>query len=175
MVRQAHGELSSSRYRGIYEVQAFWCLMLVYLTCTGLRLEHMWKRSRRDYLLVVLRFIIEYWVMISAMLHRPYNVGLLPIQLLVNTVIVVALRRFENRETLIHVHYWLGNVFYFYQVNRDIEILYIRQRKCVIIDFRVTRITYRPSMWRQDMSEWNHTIHSRRAYFWSLIHILHQF
>jgi hypothetical protein len=60
--------------------------------------------------------IINIWVMISAMLYQPYNVILLPMQIIASSTIDAVLRENDLLDISVFVHYWLGNVFYFYQV-----------------------------------------------------------
>ncbi|XP_046746051.1 GPI ethanolamine phosphate transferase 2-like [Diprion similis] len=105
--------------KGIVEVQFFWCSMLVFLTCSVFRLGSKIQEKRNHFLSLLLRFVLESWVMASTMLHRPYNVVLLPIQILFSIVIHAALRGNKNRNIITHIFYWLGNVFYFYQGNSN--------------------------------------------------------
>ncbi|XP_012258399.2 GPI ethanolamine phosphate transferase 2-like isoform X2 [Athalia rosae] len=105
--------------RGIYEVHVFWLLISIYWSIALLRLGITIITNRRNFLSLLLRFIIEFWVTVTAMLHRPYNVVLLPIQLLFSIVIHRALRGSDSRDIVVHIHYWLGNIFYFYQGNSN--------------------------------------------------------
>lgn len=103
---------------GIYEVQTFWGITMLFLLSYGYRVTLIIRRNKQRFASTMLFFIINFWVMISAMLHQPYNVILLPLQIVASSTINVALR--ENDLTLdlgVFVHCWLGNVFYFYQVH----------------------------------------------------------
>lgn len=64
----------------------------------------------------MLFFMINTWVMVSAMLHQPYNVILLPMQIVTSSTIDAVLKENNLLDLSVFAHYWLGNVFYFYQV-----------------------------------------------------------
>ncbi|CAL1678430.1 unnamed protein product [Lasius platythorax] len=105
---------------GIYEVQTFWGITMLFLLSYGYRVTLIIRRNKQRFASTMLFFIINFWVMISAMLHQPYNVILLPLQIVASSTINAALR--ENDLTLdlgVFVHCWLGNVFYFYQGNSN--------------------------------------------------------
>lgn len=68
---------------------------------------------------IMVFFIINMWVRISAMLHQPYNVILLPMQIIVSSIINTVLRENDSLDRGVFLHYWLGNVFYFYQGNSN--------------------------------------------------------
>lgn len=115
----------------------FWYLILVFLTTAILRLASTVQKGRKKFLSFLLMVVIQSWVMLSAMLHRPYNVVLLPIQLLFSIVIQAALKSYGKSATIVHAHYWLGNVFYFYQVcwlyNTDEKILLIYKLSIILL------------------------------------------
>ncbi|KAM0728286.1 GPI ethanolamine phosphate transferase 2 [Formica fusca] len=105
---------------GIYEVQMFWGIIMLFLLSYGYRVTLIIRRDKQRFASTMLFFIINFWVMISAMLHQPYNVILLPLQIVASSTIDTALK--ENNLTLdlgVFVHCWLGNVFYFYQGNSN--------------------------------------------------------
>lgn len=105
--------------KGIFEVQIFWFLILVYLSHCSLRLIKTGQQMRENVLPQFLFFLVHVWVMISALLHRPHNVILLPIQLLSASVIQMITKscKLEKLRTILYI--WLGNVFYFYQGNSN--------------------------------------------------------
>lgn len=105
---------------GIYEVQMFWGITLLFLLSYGYRVALIIRCDKHRFASIMLLLIINFWVMISAMLHQPYNVILLPLQIVASLMIESALK--ENDLTLelgVFVHCWLGNVFYFYQGNSN--------------------------------------------------------
>ncbi|XP_029176896.1 GPI ethanolamine phosphate transferase 2 [Nylanderia fulva] len=105
---------------GIYEVQTFWGIMMLFLLSFVYRVTSIIRRDKQRFAKTMLFFIINFWVMLSAMLHQPYNVILLPLQIIASSMIDAALK--ENDLTLelgVFVHCWLGNVFYFYQGNSN--------------------------------------------------------
>ncbi|GAB1868560.1 GPI ethanolamine phosphate transferase 2 [Camponotus japonicus] len=105
---------------GIYEVQMFWGITMLFLVSYGYRMTLIIRHDKQHFASAMLFFIINFWVMISAMLHQPYNVILLPLQIVASSTIDAALK--ENNLTLdlsVFVHCWLGNVFYFCQGNSN--------------------------------------------------------
>ncbi|XP_012271905.1 GPI ethanolamine phosphate transferase 2 isoform X2 [Orussus abietinus] len=115
--------------RGIYEVRAFWLLLVV--SCLKLTWNvttlfiHKRRTARNDgsenkSALLISTFMLETWVAVSAMLHRPHNVCLLPIQIIVSSVMKNTVKPSDRRNTIIaQIFVWLGNVFYFYQGNSN--------------------------------------------------------
>ncbi|XP_032688057.1 GPI ethanolamine phosphate transferase 2 [Odontomachus brunneus] len=104
---------------GIYEVQTFWGITALFLVSCGYRMRLMIKYNRKRFTSTMLFFMINIWVMISAMLHQPYNVILLPMQIVASSIIDTVLRENNLLDLSIYAHYWLGNVFYFYQGNSN--------------------------------------------------------
>ncbi|KAL6424028.1 hypothetical protein ACFW04_009733 [Cataglyphis niger] len=105
---------------GIYEVQIFWGIIMLFLVSYGYRVTLIIRREKQHFASAMLFFIINFWVMISAMLHQPYNVILLPLQIVASSTIDAVLK--ENNlmfDLGVFVHCWLGNVFYFYQGNSN--------------------------------------------------------
>ncbi|XP_051156691.1 GPI ethanolamine phosphate transferase 2 [Leptopilina boulardi] len=105
--------------KGIFEVQIFWFLILVYLSHCSLRLIKTGHQMRENVLPQFLFFIVHVWVMISALLHRPHNVILLPMQLLCTSIIQMITKLCKLEKLRILLYIWLGNVFYFYQGNSN--------------------------------------------------------
>lgn len=104
------------RCSGIYEVQTFWGITTLLVVSYGCRAILAIRRNRRRFASTAFRCIINTWVMISAMLHQPYNVILLPMQIIASSTIEEALWENDLLDLGVFVHCWLGNVFYFYQV-----------------------------------------------------------
>ncbi|XP_071565902.1 GPI ethanolamine phosphate transferase 2 isoform X1 [Temnothorax nylanderi] len=104
---------------GIHEVRMFWGIITLSLLSYGYRATLIIKRDKRRFASMILFFIVNTWVAISAMLHQPYNVILLPIQIVTSSTLDSALREDNLLNLGILVHYWLGNVFYFYQGNSN--------------------------------------------------------
>lgn len=104
---------------GVYEVQVFWGLTALSLLSYGYRAILIIKRDKQRFASTMLFFIVNTWVTISAMLHQPYNVILLPMQIVASSTIDAVLRENDLLDLGILVHYWLGNVFYFYQGNSN--------------------------------------------------------
>ncbi|XP_071648879.1 GPI ethanolamine phosphate transferase 2 isoform X2 [Temnothorax longispinosus] len=104
---------------GIHEVRMFWGIITLSLLSYGYRATLIIKRDKRRFASMMLFFIVTTWVAISAMLHQPYNVILLPMQIITSSTLDFALREDNLLDLGILVHYWLGNVFYFYQGNSN--------------------------------------------------------
>ncbi|XP_011140868.1 GPI ethanolamine phosphate transferase 2 [Harpegnathos saltator] len=104
---------------GIYEVQTFWGITALFLVSCAYRVRLMIKYNRKRFTSTMLFFMINTWVMISAMLHQPYNVILLPMQIVASSTIDTVLKENNLLDLSVFVHYWLGNVFYFYQGNSN--------------------------------------------------------
>ncbi|XP_018052891.1 PREDICTED: GPI ethanolamine phosphate transferase 2 [Atta colombica] len=104
---------------GIYEVQIFWGIIVISLINYGYRLIKKIKHDTYNFMSIMVFFIINMWVRISAMLHQPYNVILLPMQIIVSSIINTVLRENDSLDRGVFLHYWLGNVFYFYQGNSN--------------------------------------------------------
>ncbi|XP_033215579.1 GPI ethanolamine phosphate transferase 2-like [Belonocnema kinseyi] len=105
--------------KGIFEIQVFWFLILIYLSHCALRLIKAARERMENSLSLFLFLFLHLWIMVSALLHRPHNVILLPVQLLSSSVIqmITKLCRLEKLRVVLHI--WLGNVFYFYQGNSN--------------------------------------------------------
>lgn len=104
---------------GIYEVRMFWGIITLSLLSYGYRATLIIKCVKRRFASTMLFFIVNTWVMISAMLHQPYNVILLPMQIIASLTLDSVLREHDLLDLGIHIHYSLGNVFYFYQGNSN--------------------------------------------------------
>ncbi|KYN39828.1 GPI ethanolamine phosphate transferase 2 [Trachymyrmex septentrionalis] len=104
---------------GIYEVQIFWVIIVISLINYGYRVIRKIKHDTYNFMGIMVFFIINMWVRISAMLHQPYNVILLPMQIIVSSIINTVLKENDSLDHGVFLHYWLGNVFYFYQGNSN--------------------------------------------------------
>ncbi|XP_012537331.1 GPI ethanolamine phosphate transferase 2 isoform X2 [Monomorium pharaonis] len=104
---------------GIYEVRMFWGITALFVLSYVHRTTLIIKHDKRRFSSTVLFFIVNIWVTISAMLHQPYNVILLPMQIIASSTIDAVLRENDLLNLEIFVHCWLGNVFYFYQGNSN--------------------------------------------------------
>ncbi|XP_020292494.1 GPI ethanolamine phosphate transferase 2 isoform X2 [Pseudomyrmex gracilis] len=104
---------------GINEVQTFWSIALLILLSYGYRMASIIRHDGRRFASATLYFVVSIWVTISAMLHQPYNVILLPTQILAHSTIDVVLRASNLFDLDVFAHCWLGNVFYFYQGNSN--------------------------------------------------------
>ncbi|XP_011874457.1 PREDICTED: GPI ethanolamine phosphate transferase 2 isoform X2 [Vollenhovia emeryi] len=102
---------------GIPEVRMFWGVVTLSLLSYGYRATLIVKRDKWRF--TMLFFIVNTWTMISAMLHQPYNVILLPMQMVASSTLDSVLRENDLLDLGILLHYWLGNVFYFYQGNSN--------------------------------------------------------
>lgn len=93
----------------------FWIVMVLYSLYWIYRL--FWTMNRKLFERSLLRFLIQFWVMTSAILHRPHNVMLLPMQVLSSYIVESVLSTYGGGDDAnIFAHICLGNVFYFYQV-----------------------------------------------------------
>lgn len=116
-------------YSGLYEVQAFWGITALLVASYGYRAISAIRRNRRRFASTALRCIINTWVMISAMLRQPYNVILLPLQIVASSTIDEALWENDLFDLGVFVYCWLGNVFYFYQVDLQIYDYFLEEKK----------------------------------------------
>ncbi|KAF7996903.1 hypothetical protein HCN44_002549 [Aphidius gifuensis] len=100
--------------QGIYEVYLFWMaisLLLIYRINKTLNLQNNNKLFRQ-----IIFIFIEVLIMISALLHRPHNVIILPVQIVTSIVIH---KYITNDTNCIFISYLIGNVYYFYQGNSN--------------------------------------------------------
>ncbi|XP_015174532.1 PREDICTED: GPI ethanolamine phosphate transferase 2 [Polistes dominula] len=101
------------------EVLIFWNLFIIFCIYSMYRLFLITKRNKNNFLNYAILFFVQAWIMVSALLHQPYNLILLPLQLLV-TSIINSILKYNNMEKMnIFVNAWIGNVFYFYQGNSN--------------------------------------------------------
>nr|XP_034180311.1 GPI ethanolamine phosphate transferase 2 [Osmia lignaria] len=105
--------------RGIYEVQIFWMLLAINCGNYIYRSVLAIKQEKTIFLRVTLFSIVRIWIMISAMLHQPHNVLLLPLQIIFSSVIRDIIENDTMQEINIFLYAWIGNVFYFYQGNSN--------------------------------------------------------
>lgn len=104
--------------QGIYEAYAFWVTIIFFVIYHIHRISH-FKINNGNLQIIfnqIVYLLIQIWVMISALLHRPHNVILLPIQIITSTVIHKSIKHDNNQ---VHISYWIGNIFYFYQGNSN--------------------------------------------------------
>lgn len=94
----------------------FWAFMATYLIHNTYRLAITIRHNRPKVISHSLFFILKKWVIISCVLHRPYNVILLPMQLIVGVVIHHLTKSQTNLGAKVYLYLWSSNAFYFYQV-----------------------------------------------------------
>ncbi|KAK0084272.1 hypothetical protein PV325_007346 [Microctonus aethiopoides] len=102
---------------GINEVQIFWIAVMgfiIYSSVCNNIISHLTSSQSS-----ILCIIIQLWIMISALLHRPHNIILLPMQLITCKIMCDSLKSNSNKEMKFYVNYCVGNVFYFYQGNSN--------------------------------------------------------
>ncbi|XP_043281141.1 GPI ethanolamine phosphate transferase 2 [Venturia canescens] len=102
---------------GVFVVRIFWIITMLYILFWVYRLF----RTRVTFLASQFFLaVLESWILISSILHRPHNVILLPMQILVSRVMHDIVRANKSGEDIIlYVYLWMGNVFYFYQGNSN--------------------------------------------------------
>ncbi|XP_076235195.1 phosphatidylinositol glycan anchor biosynthesis class G isoform X2 [Calliopsis andreniformis] len=105
--------------RGIYEVQIFWVLLAINFINYIYRLILTIKYNETIFLRIALSAIVRIWIMITAMLHQPYNVILLPFQIIFSCIVHGIIKDDITQETNTILYIWIGNVFYFYQGNSN--------------------------------------------------------
>lgn len=71
------------------------------------------------FLRMILLSVVRIWIVISAMLHQPHNVILLPFQIIFSKVIREIIKDSAAQEINTLLYIWMGNVFYFYQGNSN--------------------------------------------------------
>lgn len=103
-------------------MQTFWGITALFLVSCAYRVRLVIKYNRKRFTSTMLFFMINIWVMVSAMLHQPYNVILLPMQIVASSTIDAVLRENNLLDLSVFAYYWIGNVFYFYQVDTRWEI-----------------------------------------------------
>ncbi|XP_076292215.1 phosphatidylinositol glycan anchor biosynthesis class G isoform X1 [Lasioglossum baleicum] len=105
--------------RGIYEVQILWILLSInvfnYIYRIGLTIQC----KQAIFLRIALFSIVRIWVMVTAIIHQPYNVILLPLQIIFSGVIRAIIQDNSTQQINTLVYTWIGNVFYFYQGNSN--------------------------------------------------------
>ncbi|KAK0168025.1 hypothetical protein PV327_001866 [Microctonus hyperodae] len=102
---------------GINEVKLFWIAVMGFIIHSFVHSNIIsYSTSNQN---SILRIIIQLWIMISAMLHRPHNIILLPMQLITCKIISDSLQFNNNKVMKFYANYCIGNVFYFYQGNSN--------------------------------------------------------
>nr|XP_012144892.1 PREDICTED: GPI ethanolamine phosphate transferase 2 isoform X1 [Megachile rotundata] len=104
---------------GIYEMQIFWSLLAISCSISIYRSVLTVKYEKTMFLRITLFSILRIWVMISAMIHQPHNVILLPLQIIFSSIIHNIIKDNSMREISVFLYAWIGNVFYFYQGNSN--------------------------------------------------------
>lgn len=104
---------------GVYEVQIFWFLLLINFLTYIYNIIQTKKHNAKFFLKISLYFILKTWIMISAMLHKPHNVILLPFQIIFSNVISEIIKNGISQDVGVILYIWIGNVFYFYQGNSN--------------------------------------------------------
>ncbi|KAF7407296.1 hypothetical protein HZH66_001833 [Vespula vulgaris] len=105
--------------KDVKEVLIFWNLFTIFCIFSAYRLILVAKRNKTNFLNYTIFFCIQAWVMVSALLHQPYNLILLPIQLII-ICMINSILKYNNIEKInILINAWIGNVFYFYQGNSN--------------------------------------------------------
>ncbi|XP_053996555.1 GPI ethanolamine phosphate transferase 2 isoform X1 [Hylaeus anthracinus] len=105
--------------RGVYEVQIFWVLLAINAVNCIYRLVFKIKSDKTTFLKTTLCCIVRTWIMITAMLHQPHNVILLPFQIIFISVISTIIKYINMQQVNTFVYAWAGSVFYFYQGNSN--------------------------------------------------------
>ncbi|XP_057323888.1 GPI ethanolamine phosphate transferase 2 isoform X2 [Microplitis mediator] len=108
--------------RGIYEVNVFWIVCTIYLIYSIKNIIYCSTNTIHNLINRFIYLLIEYWILVSAILHRPYNIILLPIQLLTQIIIYDFFKIYDNKKnisSITYISYCIGNVFYFYQGNSN--------------------------------------------------------
>ncbi|CAK9834102.1 GPI ethanolamine phosphate transferase 2 [Anthophora retusa] len=105
--------------RGTYEVQIFLFLLVINILNYIYRLVLTIKYNRIIFLRVTLHFIVQMWIMITAMLHQPHNLILLPFEVIFSCVLREIIKNDTTQDVNTFLYTWIGNVFYFYQGNSN--------------------------------------------------------
>ncbi|XP_063994998.1 GPI ethanolamine phosphate transferase 2 [Diachasmimorpha longicaudata] len=105
--------------KGVYEVRFFWGILMVFLAYSIRRGILCYRNEKKKFLQRVIFSVVQVWIMVVTLLHRPYNIVLVPMELITILVIYDLMKNYRDGEYLIHVSYWVGNVFYFYQGNSN--------------------------------------------------------
>nr|XP_033336582.1 GPI ethanolamine phosphate transferase 2 isoform X1 [Megalopta genalis] len=105
--------------RGIYEVQIFWILLSINFFNYVYRAILTIQSEQTIFLRTTLFSIVRLWVMVAAVIHQPYNVILLPLQIVFSGIIRAIIQDSNKQQINAFVYPWIGNVFYFYQGNSN--------------------------------------------------------
>ncbi|XP_015111856.1 GPI ethanolamine phosphate transferase 2 [Diachasma alloeum] len=105
--------------KGVYEVRIFWGVLALFLAYCTRRGFLSYKNERRKFLQRVVFSVVQIWVMVVTLLHRPHNIALVPMELITILVIYDLMQSSRDGGNLFCVSYWVGNVFYFYQGNSN--------------------------------------------------------
>ncbi|XP_014222688.1 GPI ethanolamine phosphate transferase 2 [Trichogramma pretiosum] len=104
--------------QGITEMYIFWGVTLLYSMYMFLRVVNAAKSSKQ-FFNVAMFSIIKIWIIVSCILHRPYNVILLPAQVLVSIIIHGVTKNQATLNVKMYFYLWSSNAFYFYQGNSN--------------------------------------------------------
>ncbi|XP_043251717.1 GPI ethanolamine phosphate transferase 2 [Colletes gigas] len=107
------------QFRGIYEVQIFWILLAINSLNYIYRLALVIKYNKEKFFKIMLSCFVRIWIMITAMLHQPHNVILLPLQIIFSSMIRAILKDNNTQQVNTFVYAWIGNLYYFYQGNSN--------------------------------------------------------
>lgn len=103
-------------FRGIIEVNYFWIFTSIYVLFVIYRLlKTFFYNNKYNFLPILFFSILKLWVISSCLLHRPHNVILLPIQLIIGVFIYDLTKNTDNIKVYLYI--WSSNAFYFYQVS----------------------------------------------------------
>ncbi|XP_011503048.1 PREDICTED: GPI ethanolamine phosphate transferase 2 [Ceratosolen solmsi marchali] len=105
--------------RGIAEINYLWAFTSIYLLHSIYRLTITVRCNKNKFLSLSLFLILKKWIIISCILHRPYNVILLPMQLMVGITIYYLTKHKKNFDIKIYLYLWSSKVFFFYQGNSN--------------------------------------------------------
>ncbi|XP_014210578.1 GPI ethanolamine phosphate transferase 2-like [Copidosoma floridanum] len=154
--------------RGIVEIHCYWAFTFIYVLFSIHRLAKVARQNNQNFLPITLFSILKLWVIISCLLHRPYNVILVPVQLIVGAMIYDLTKSSEYFNIKVYLYFWSSNVFYFYQGNSnslstiDVGAGYIglESYQPVIIGFFLIVNTYSAQVLGFLMYLCDHALHS---------------
>ncbi|KOC61014.1 GPI ethanolamine phosphate transferase 2 [Habropoda laboriosa] len=105
--------------RGTYEVQIYLFLLAINTLNYVYRLAVTIRYNRIIFLRITLHFIVRMWIMITAILHQPHNLILLPFEIIFSSVIREIVKSDVAQDINTFLYAWIGNMFYFYQGNSN--------------------------------------------------------
>ncbi|KAJ8664807.1 hypothetical protein QAD02_006469 [Eretmocerus hayati] len=105
--------------RSTLVIQLFWYTTLISVVYSSIQIKKRFQKSKGNIPSTLLYLAIKLWVITSCLLHRPYNIILLPIQLLAGAIIYKLTQVPEYYDLKIFLYLWSGSAFYFYQGNSN--------------------------------------------------------